>query len=527
MSDWASGYVTDIGYTFGYYAEINPLRVHLAFGHAGLVSPRFDEACELGFGQGISVNIHAAASTCQWSGTDFNPSHAGFAREMAAASTAGARLYDQSFLDFCRRDDLPDFDYIALHGIWSWVSDENRTIIVDFIRRKLKIGGVLYISYNTQPGWAAAAPLRDLMTQHAEVLSAPGQGIVERIEKTIDFVERLMATNPMYAQSNKGIINTIKQIKNLDKNYVAHEYFNRDWLPMSFARMSEFLSEAKLSFACSANMLESVDALHLTAEQSAFLAAIPDATFRQTTRDFMVNQQFRRDYWVRGARKLNAVEQIERLRQLRFVLVRPRGDVSLTIKSNLGECAMQENVYAPILDVLADHKPQSLGQIERQLANQGITFDQIRQAVLVLTGSGALCPACEDGAADTTRQTSAKLNRFIGTKARGSADIQYVACPLTGGGINLGRFQQLFLLAHGQMMNHASEYARFVWDILSAQGQRIVKDGKTLATMEDNITEITAQAEYFLTKTLPILRGLGLLPDPMMAPHIDDSTAQL
>ena len=77
------------------------------------------------------------------------------------------------------------------------------------------------------------------------------------------------------------------------------------------------------------------------------------------------------------------------------------------------------------------------------------------------------------------------------------------------------------------MMNHASEYARFVWDILSAQGQRIVKDGKTLATMEDNITEITAQAEYFLTKTLPILRGLGLLPDPMMAPHIDDSTAQL
>ena len=26
MSDWNDGYVTDIGYTFGYYAELNPLR---------------------------------------------------------------------------------------------------------------------------------------------------------------------------------------------------------------------------------------------------------------------------------------------------------------------------------------------------------------------------------------------------------------------------------------------------------------------------------------------------------------------
>jgi len=44
---------------------------------------------------------------------------------------------------------LPDFDYIGLHGIWSWISDENRQVIVDFIRKKLKVGGVLYISYNT------------------------------------------------------------------------------------------------------------------------------------------------------------------------------------------------------------------------------------------------------------------------------------------------------------------------------------------------------------------------------------------
>ena len=69
-------------------------------------------------------------------------------------------------------------DYVGLHGIWSWISDENRAVIVDFVRRKLKVGGVLYVSYNTQPGWAAMVPLRDLFVEHAAVMGAPGQGRV-------------------------------------------------------------------------------------------------------------------------------------------------------------------------------------------------------------------------------------------------------------------------------------------------------------------------------------------------------------
>ena len=71
---------------------------------------------------------------------------------MATASGAGAQLFDQSFAEFCNRGDLPHFDFIGLHGIWSWISDENRAVIVDFVRRKLAVGGVLYVSYNTQPG---------------------------------------------------------------------------------------------------------------------------------------------------------------------------------------------------------------------------------------------------------------------------------------------------------------------------------------------------------------------------------------
>lgn len=111
--------MADIGYTFGYYNELNPLRMRLAFLNAGLATPEVGTACELGFGQGMSANLHAAGSTTQWWGTDFNPAQASFAQELAAISRAEAKLYDQAFAEFCGRSDLPDFDYIGLHGIWS------------------------------------------------------------------------------------------------------------------------------------------------------------------------------------------------------------------------------------------------------------------------------------------------------------------------------------------------------------------------------------------------------------------------
>jgi hypothetical protein len=128
------------------------------------------------------------------------------------------------------------------------------------------------------------------------------------------------ATNPNYAKVNPQIAERLKQIETQDRHYVAHEYFNRDWLPMSFSQMAGWLSPAKLDFACSATYLDHLPAVHLTTEQRAMLDELTDQVFRQSVRDFMVNQQFRRDYWVKGQRTLNALEYAEQLRALRVVM---------------------------------------------------------------------------------------------------------------------------------------------------------------------------------------------------------------
>src|SRR5690349_12203809 len=390
MSEWTSGYVADIGYTYGYYGELNPLRMRLAFLNAGLSMPDVATACELGFGQGLSTNIHAAASTVRWWGTDFNPAQAAFASELASYSRAEARLYDEAFAEFCNRSDLPDFDFIGLHGIWSWISDENRAIIVDFVRRKLKVGGVLYISYNTMPGWASFVPMRHLMTEHAEVMAAPGRGIVSRIDAALDFVEKVIAVNPLYVRANPGVAERIQKIKEQNRHYLAHEYFNRDWHPAPFADMARVLEPAKLNYACSAHYLDHIEAVNLSAEQQTFLKEIPDAMFRETVRDFMVNQQFRRDYWVKGARRLPPISQAEMLRKQHVILLTPKDKVPSKVGGALGEAALQEPVYAPILEALADHRPRTLGQIEQTVQSRNITFAQVIQAAVVLGGAGQL-----------------------------------------------------------------------------------------------------------------------------------------
>lgn len=510
MSDWSEGYVADIGYTYGYYAELNPLRVKLAFLNNGVAFPDFGTACELGFGQGMSVNLHAAASVTQWHGTDFNPAQAGFAQELAHVAGAGANLYDEAFLDFAHRPDLPDFDYIGLHGIWSWISDENRQVIVDFIRKKLKVGGVLYISYNTLPGWASFAPMRHLMTEHAQVLGSTGGGIVRRIDGAIDFAEKLLQTNPLFLRANPLVGERIKKIKEQNRHYVAHEYFNRDWHPMHFGQMAQWLAPAKVQYACSAHYLDHLDAINLTPEQQALLSEIPDAIFRQTVRDFMVNQQFRRDYWVKGARKRSALEQAQALRAQKVILLTPRRDVTLKVTGTLGEANLDEKVYTPILDLLAHHKPMGLGQIEDAVKGHGIGFAQVVQAAVVLLGKGDLAPAQDDHVISKAKKHTDTLNAYLCQKARGSHDIGYLASPVTGGGVAVNRIQQLFLLSMAQGKKLPNEWAQAVWQTIAAQGQKLVKEGKALETAEENLAELTAQAQTFAEKQLPILKALQI-----------------
>lgn len=511
MSTWSDGYHADLEYTFGYYSELNPMRLRLAFLNAGLSFPSIDTACELGFGQGLSINIHASASGVQWYGTDFNPTQAGFAQELARFSDNNAQLFEQSFAEFCSRPDLPDFDFIALHGIWSWISDENRTVIIDFLRRKLKPGGIAYISYNTLPGWASMVAMRHLLKEHVKIMGVSGQGIESSLNSALDFSEELLATNPHFLQAFPDVAERIKSMRMLSTNYLVGEYLNSHWIPMHFSEALTHFTEAKLKFACSAYYPDYFNEINITPAQQIMLDEIPDPMFRETVRDFCINRQFRRDYWSKGLRKLTSLEQIEGFRRQRVILTKPRSDIALKLSVGvLGEFELQESIYNPILDLLADHQIKSISQIEQETLLRGINFSQTVQAIMILISMGVLDAAQDDTVISSSKKQTDRLNHYLCKKVCNGETLNYLASPVTGGAIGISIVSMFFLLAKSQGKNQVNEWAQFAWSILSRQNKLLTKNGKTLETEAENIAELIELAKQFVHKELAILDALGV-----------------
>lgn len=510
MTDWSAGYVSDIGYTYGVYSELNPLRVRLAFLNAGLAFPEHANACELGFGQGVSVNVHAAAAGAAWHGTDFNPVQAGFARELAAASGAAAHLADEAFAEFCARPDLPEFDFIGLHGVWSWVSDDNRHVLVDFLRRKLKVGGVLYISYNTQPGWAALCPVRELMTRHYATMTVPAAGTGQRIGQSLDFAAALLATNPGFVRANPNVPGRMELLQAADRAYLAHEYFNRDWQPMSFPALAEWLAPAKLEFACPATYIEHLDSAIVTPEQSRFLQGVADPALKQLAFDFMINQQFRRDYWVRGARRLAPLERVRLLRQQRVVLVMAPDDVVYTVQAGQIEVSLNEAMHRPVIEALAGHRPRTVGELESACAAAGLTAVQTRQAVFQMAGTQQVQPAQDEAAVERALPACRRLNDRLLALAEHGGEIHYLASPVTGGGIPVPRLHQLFLL--GLSRGHAqAELVAFAMALGGGQDLRKIH-GDAAGTADEQAALLERALGAFLRRRLAVLQALAVVP---------------
>lgn len=509
--NWSDGYFTEAEYTYGYYREISPVFQRFCLLLQGYIVEDGSESvhCELGFGQGVSINVHAAAIPGRYVGTDFNPSHAAHAMTLANAAGHGASLFDDSFEEMLRRDDLPLFDSISLHGIWTWVSRENHRTLIEFARRWLRPGGTFYVSYNCFPGWSPAYPLRQLLAAHDRFSAAVGD-VGTRVDAALGFASDLIAAKPLYAQAVPGLEARLAKLKEQNRHYLAHEYFNREWNCMYFADVADALAGAKLEFAATAAPLEMVDAINFTPEASGFLRGIKQPLLREQARDYFVNQQFRRDIYVRGARRAAPGELMERLLSLRFALVHPSDQVPFKAKGALGEADLQEAVYRPLIEALAarGYAPKTLREV-LELAPR-VSFAQAQQAITVLAGIGAVAPCQSEGSAKQVKKRCETLNRHICDRARHRNEIETLVSPVLGGGVPVGRFQQLFLLAAWTGLKKPEEWAAFAWKELAAQGQRLLRDGKVIAGAEENLAELNRQTVEFASQRLPVLKALQI-----------------
>jgi hypothetical protein len=243
----------------------------------------------------------------------------------------------------------------------------------------------------------------------------------------------------------------------------------------------------------------------------AFLESIEHPIMREQARDYFVNQNFRKDLYLRGASRLSPSEQREGMLNTRFVLLQVAESVSDTVTGPVGEATLQADIYAPVLEALAAkaYVPKTLRQLLSAVPS--MTYHDLEQAINVLVGMGAAAPCQSEAAEKLVQARCSALNIHLCKRSLFNNRIQVLASPVTGGGLPVSRFQQLFLISIKQGKKHPTEWAQLAWDIIGEQGEGIVRDGKPLTTAEENIAELTQQAEAFAEKSLVILKALKVV----------------
>jgi SAM-dependent methyltransferase len=507
MADWTHGYVAEIGYTHGYYRELTPAMLGLA-ALAGNVRPPDPSGplvyCELGCGQGFSANLIAAASPfVEMHAIDFNPAHVAGARMLAAAAALPNATFHELGFEELSSADLPVFDIIALHGVWSWISAENRRHVIEFVRHRLRPGGLLYVSYNTLPGWAAAMPLRRLLVDHG---SGVRGSITQRIDRALESVQRLVDSGAAYFNSNPNIVERFTKMRSMGRDYLAHEYFNRDWSPFYHADVASELSGAKVTFVGSVHLLDYIDTINFSPAQKTIMMETSDSTLRETMRDFITNQQFRRDVFVKGPLRLSSAEARRRWQKMRFALSTARGEVPAKVSGPLGEALLQPETYDPVLDAFADG-PRTVEDVIADHRTSKIEWPRLLQALLVLVGAGHLQPALDRADDDKTVSRFREFNKVVMERSMVSGELNFLSSPVIGGGVAVDRILQLFILA---IERRHQDPVTFAWEVLVSQGQRIIKDERTLESIDENLAELRERFASFSQSRLAVLKQMGI-----------------
>jgi SAM-dependent methyltransferase len=426
--------MTSVPYTHGYYRVLSPTMIATAMELAGFNPPDLDQPlnyCELGMGFGVSLVAHAACfPRMQYFGNDFNPDHVRYARALADdAQLDNVTVVEDGFDELLSRD-LPPMDFIVMHGIWSWISPRLRQVIVAFIARRLRPGGVVYVSHNALPGWSSLMPLRELMQLHARHLAPDARTPAEHASRALGFMTDMQRHGAAYFGAAPAVGLRLDQLRAEDANYLPHEYLTPDWHPMYAHAVAAELAAAGLSYAARSHLEDHVDAHSLSCEARTHLDSVPDAPLRETLRDYYLNTAFRCDLYSRGAARLADSARSARLLARRWALVTPREDLAPQALEGADGTLVRGDEQQRVLDAMASG-PRSLGELLQQSPLRAMGFERVLHTLLLLSGQGHVHPALPQ---HLQRAAQPVVDRFNAVALeRGTSDgLHHIASSVTG-----------------------------------------------------------------------------------------------
>ena len=429
---WNSGYVADVTYVEGFYAQQSPARMVLACLSGGVavdLPEPDDEASylELGCGVGIGALLTAAANPgWQVTAIDYNPAHIAMGTSLARA----ARLDNIRFVEAdlsqlagtAQADAIPAADFTSMHGMWSWVGDDVRAGIVRLLAAKTRPGGMVHLSYNSLPAWQGAIGMQRLIYEAG--LRTLGRSDVQA-QAGLALAREIKANGGKYLAESALASDLLAATTELSSEYLSHEYMSAHWAPAFHADVAAAMAEAKLDWVASANPLENFPELNLTAEQRALMDRYKDPTMRELVKDTCLPRQFRHDVFVRGARRMRNDERDAALVRLTVAPVVTAGELQTKIRVPAG----MAEVGDPLKNMMAAamRGPSTIGDllaVEQGRSNPA-------ELVSMLVGTSQCQIALRPGAVQP--ETANRLNRVLGAR------ISTIVLPRTTGGLASGQ----------------------------------------------------------------------------------------
>jgi SAM-dependent methyltransferase len=136
------------------------------------------------------------------------------------------------------------FDYIVAHGFFSWVSDEVRHRFLALCQSVLSPGGVIYVSYNCNPGWRVRGVVRDLLGRRAA--HQPSSTLKIKVARRV--LEDVMATLPEHDDPYTRLLRQEFDIAyRATDSYLLHEYLAEHNRAFCAWEVSELAEEFGLS----------------------------------------------------------------------------------------------------------------------------------------------------------------------------------------------------------------------------------------------------------------------------------------
>lgn len=391
MSDPAHGYVTDILYTRGFFRELAPAWLDFTATLSGIAPPTADATfawCELGCGQGVSTVVLAATHPrARFVGIDLMPEHIAHARHFAAeAGVTNATFHAADFAN--QALELPQFDYIAAHGVYAWIDAAAQAAMRRLIDRRLKPGGLLYLSYNAMPGWAAETPFQRLVAALGRGL--PGDSAA-RFLAASEHVRRLAAAGAPSLGASRLVAELDELIAGRPPAYLAHEYMASHSQPLYVTEVRAAMAPIGLIPAGSAVLADNFDSFVLRRPERAALEAIDDPDARELARDFLLHQRFRRDVFSRGGGELGDDERRERILATRYALALPAENVAYRFETGAGDLAFDNDTARAIVARLAAGPRRGAEAAPRRTPPQDVVAN-----LMALCSAGMVLPVSPD-----------------------------------------------------------------------------------------------------------------------------------